>query len=304
MFDDFRKTHNRGEYGSDSEKRLRYRMFKRSIEEVDMLNSEPNGTVVYGITDFMDWTDEECSNLTGKLLKDKDDEGLYRSHGEWSFVQWDGSQYPTYFDWRTQQGTTPIKSQTFKCNSCWAFAVTAVVESLYKIAHKTTVSLSEAEMVDCDHTNNGCISGSTRRAMYRGKFHGFSTTQTYPNIQGWSAYCPAYGEVKVNKLYALTPDEHTLAWFISHHGPVALNVAFPSQFKYYKSGVLRSTYECETMEVNHAVEAVGFGEEYGIKYWILKNSWGDWWGDHGYFKMERGRNTCQIETLATSAGVA
>jgi cathepsin B len=45
----------------------------------------------------------------------------------------------------------------------------------------------------------------------------------------------------------------------------------------------------------HAVEIVGWGEEDGKKYWIIKNSWGEEWGRGGYFYMARGVNTCQIE---------
>lgn len=44
--------------------------------------------------------------------------------------------------------------------------------------------------------------------------------------------------------------------------------------------------------MNHAVLAVGYGVENGVPYWLIKNSWGGNWGDHGYFKMEMGKNMC------------
>ncbi|VDN28426.1 unnamed protein product [Gongylonema pulchrum] len=81
------------------------------------------------------------------------------------------------------------------------------------------------------------------------------------------------------------------------------DLAFPKRYKFYKSGVLPDAYECWTMEPNHAAEVIGYGVERGTKYWLLKNSWGDWWGDRGFFKLERGINACQIETHATSAGL-
>jgi cathepsin H len=51
-------------------------------------------------------------------------------------------------------------------------------------------------------------------------------------------------------------------------------------------------FEFAWQDVNHAVLAVGYGVEDGVPYWLIKNSWGADWGDHGYFKMERGKNMC------------
>ena len=60
----------------------------------------------------------------------------------------------------------------------------------------------------------------------------------------------------------------------------------------------------EWQQVNHAVLLVGYGEDTiggeTVKYWIAQNSWGERWGEGGYFRIERGMGEESIESLAVS----
>jgi len=51
----------------------------------------------------------------------------------------------------------------------------------------------------------------------------------------------------------------------------------------YKSGIFDST-DCAP-SCNHAIGIVGWGQEGGSEYWIIRNSWGTSWGEDGYAKM-------------------
>ena len=104
--------------------------------------------------------------------------------------------------------------------------------------------------------------------------------------------------------------EAALMAAVSRH-PVAVGINANKAFQLYASGIISSkdcgpaphTAEMEIMAINHAVVVTGWGEEMvggrAMKYWILKNSFGEGWGENGYFKLERGAHTLDREGFGT-----
>jgi cathepsin X len=65
----------------------------------------------------------------------------------------------------------------------------------------------------------------------------------------------------------------------------------------YEGGIVNDT-KIWHMLVNHVVSIVGWGTDpqTGEEFWIARNSWGQYWGELGYFRIAMGHNSLGIES--------
>lgn len=106
-------------------------------------------------------------------------------------------------------------------------------------------------------------------------------------------------------------DEERMKREIYEFGPIAVAIHIDTSLLVYDNGIYDSvptdhTKYCDIPNgklngweyTNHAVVITGWGEENGIPYWIVRNSWGANWGKKGYAKIRRGKNIGGIENQA------
>lgn len=86
------------------------------------------------------------------------------------------------------------------------------------------------------------------------------------------------------------------------YGPLTIGYMVYSGFEQFFSypenakGVFSSTSPLGQQMGGHAVDIVGWGtSQNGVKYWLVRNSWGPYWADGGYFRIQRGINFCGFE---------
>jgi C1A family cysteine protease len=195
------------------------------------------------------------------------------------------TQLPAAFDWRENVpgGLQPIRNQG-QCGSCWAFSVTAVLESLVKISNPLrNIDVAEQAVVACSRA--GSCSGGYFSAFNYLKNPG-PPDESFDPYKAVNTSCKtdAVPEANVVSWAYITnngssPTTDQIKTAVMQYGPVSVDVN--ASFSSYKEGIYNY---CNTSGTNHMVNIEGWNDD--GQYWIMRNSWGTTWGEAGYMRIK------------------
>jgi hypothetical protein len=211
---------------------------------------------------------------------------------------------PTRIDWRNfagQDWISPVKHQR-KCGSCVAFSAAGVVEAHYNIKSRVfnyDLDLSEQHLFTCG--GGSCKSGwFPTTGLHYMKLNGTSDESCAPYKIGnnredlaCSTACPDVNSrlfkikdyLPVGGSWSGSTIQDIKEWLLD--GPVTASMEVYEDFMLYKSGVY--TRVTGKLLGGHSVVVVGYDEE--EEFFIVKNSWGEDWGENGYFRISYNADT-------------
>ncbi len=198
---------------------------------------------------------------------------------------------PEYYDLRAEKRVSPIKDQQRRA-SCWAFSAYAAIESV--LLPTEALDFSELNMVN-NHGFDRKERGNEWMSMaYLTRWEGPVLETDDPYNNGLNFYSPF--NLKTQKhvqdiLILPEKNQQAIKEAIMQYGAVATAI-HGIDYDYYNEDTHAYYYDGEEM-IDHMVNIVGWDDHFPKQYfkqaperdgaWICRNSWGDEWGEEGYF---------------------
>ena len=234
--------------------------------------------------------------------------------------------YPSEFTWCNKDGVnycTQSLNQHIPqyCGSCWAHGSVSALQDRIKIARGgkgIDIALSVQHVLNCG--NVGSCHGGSGLGVYQwiksigdatGSGISYLSGQPYAACSSESEYglcphadwsctpkntaitCGTFGQecVGLSQYPNATISEYgsisgadAMQKEIFNRGPISCSVD-ANPLDEYTTGIVTETSD----HTNHVISVVGWGTDAteGL-YWIVRNSWGEYWGEHGYVRVKSG----------------
>jgi len=263
------------------------------MEKAAVYNELHNGTATFGPTIFSDLSAEEFASKYLSKFPETPEIHVNETIRPTAAI-------PDSKNWVTELKVTPVRNQG-DCGSCWSFTALAEVESQLLIKKSATYSLSTQQLVDCDPYDGGCTGGWMYNAWKYLATTGIMNEVDYPykakkgtclfNSNKVAARLSSGSTLYVGK----TPTD--IYSMLNSHGPLGAALD-ASPLQNYQSGIITlNTAYCSSL--SHAVLLVGYNVP--SSYLLVKNSWGTYWGEKGYFRINP--TSCLINNYVMGSNI-
>ncbi|OVA20378.1 Peptidase C1A [Macleaya cordata] len=296
-------------YADQDEHAFRFSVFKSNLRRAKR-HQTLDPSAVHGVTQFSDLTPTEFRKTVLGLRPLKFPSDAHKA------PILPTNDLPADFDWRDHGAVTAVKNQG-SCGSCWSFSTTGALEGANFLATGKLVSLSEQQLVDCDHEcdpaeagacDSGCNGGLMNSAFeYTLKAGGLQREEDYPYTgtdRGPCKFDKSKIAASLANFSVVSLDEDQIAANLVKNGPLAVGIN--AVFMQTYVGGVSCPYIC-SKRLDHGVLLVGYGSgaysPIRLKekpFWIIKNSWGPSWGENGYYKICRGRDICGVDSMVST----
>ncbi|XP_059284758.1 ervatamin-B-like [Lycium ferocissimum] len=219
------------------------------------------------------------------------------------------------FHWVGRKLLLDVDNQRYGC-CCWAFAATEAITVVYARKNKKVIPLSKQQLLDCmfkyykipsRFANLGkkeCFPYSCTKAFTFAMHPGIVEESKYPFMEArGECKCPSNVEtVKIKGFKNVSElnikDQKQLEGLIKTQ-PLTCAVPHVSSLREHRGEeIYMGPTDAEVEEINklkdrgdraglHAMLIVGYGEENGEEFYLVKNSWGKEWGYRGFAKIKR-----------------
>lgn len=237
---------------------------------------------------------------------------------------------PAAWDWRNISGKNYLSWSENQhipeyCGSCWAHAATSALADRFNIIQNGSwplVNLNVQTILNC--AAGGTCSGGDATGVYQ-----FANTNGIPDTscEQYVAADPAVvncsgeavckdcsppppapgddGQITCRSVppgvnyyssqYGLVRGTKAIKAEVYARGPVACGIMATEKLEIGYDGGIFSQFS-PLPQINHLVSIVGWGVENGEEFWAVRNSWGTYWGEQGFFRIKMHSDNLGIET--------
>jgi C1A family cysteine protease len=259
---------------------------EKELAEIQKMIDEYDLDWEAGLTSrLLDYTPEERRQATGLVLPDNWRQ-IWAQHLPEKPVEIT-RDLPVSFDWADSGKVTGIRNQG-GCGSCWIFSSVAALEATYLIYRQEVHDLSEQQILSCVSQGWGCEGGWMEEAYQHFRDYGSVLEPCMPyqaddNVPCTEDECDVAASIIT---WVSIPNDVEQIKAAVMEAPVVVAFDVYSDFNGYFGGCYSHLSGGEP-EAGHAVLIVGWDDEIcpgGA--WHVKNSWGDMWGEDGYFLIK------------------